>query len=129
MQKSPEANPSAGQMEKGLVHEGVTLEALGDAAKAVKPGKEPFHHPAIAGKLPVSVRTVLEFSSIRSTSQGNTVANATPNQPEAKGLAIVAPIRRQARGTGARGPRRRGTFTLAKTRGAAVMSATLPSAR
>jgi len=89
-------------MEKGLVHEGVTLEALGDAAKAVKPRKEPFHHPAIAGKLPVSVRTVLEFSSIRSTSQRNTVANATPNQPEAKGLAIVAPIRRQARGTGAR---------------------------
>ena len=89
-------------MEKGLVHEGVTLEALGDAAKAVKPGKEPFHHSAIAGKLPVSVRTVLEFSSIRSTPQGNAVADATPNQRQAKSLAIVAPIRRQTRGTGAR---------------------------
>ncbi len=58
MQKSPEANPGAGEMEEGLVHEGVTLEALGDAAKAVQPGKKTFDHPAVAGKFPVGAGTV-----------------------------------------------------------------------
>jgi len=67
-------------MEEGLVHEGVAFEALGNATKAIEPGKEPFHHPAVTGKLSVSVRTILEFSSIRSTPQGDAVANATPNQ-------------------------------------------------
>jgi hypothetical protein len=52
-------------MEEGLVHEGVTLEALGDATKAVEPGKEPFHHPTVAGEFLVGVGSVFEFSPVR----------------------------------------------------------------
>ncbi len=89
-------------MEQGLVHEGVTFEALGDAAKAIEPGKEAFDHPAVTGKFPVGAGTVFEFSVIGRTPQGNAVANTAPNQSQSKGLAVVAPIRGQAAGTAAR---------------------------
>jgi hypothetical protein len=88
-------------VEESLIHEGITLEALGDTAKAIEPGKEPFHHPAITGKFLVGVGTVLEFSSIRGAAQRNAVADSALDQTEAKRLAIVAPVRRQATGTGA----------------------------
>lgn len=88
-------------MEQSLIHEGVTLEALGDAAKAVKPGEEPLHDPTVTGKVLVGVGTVLEFSSIGGAAQRDAVADAALNQTETKGLAIVAPVRRQAIGAGA----------------------------
>jgi hypothetical protein len=88
-------------VEQGLVHEGVTLKALGDAAKAIEPGKEAFHHPAVAGKFPVGVGTVFEFSVIGRSPQGNAVANAAPRQRKAKGLAVITPIRRQTTRAGA----------------------------
>jgi hypothetical protein len=99
-------------MEEGLVHEGVTLETLGDAAKAVEPGKEPLHHPAIAGEFPVGVGTVLEFSVIGRSPQGNAVADTAPNQREPKGLAVVAAICGQATGTIARSASPSGHFDL-----------------
>ena len=99
-------------MEKGLVHEGVTFKTLGDAAKAVKPGKEPFHHPAIAGKFPVGVRAIFEFSILRRSPQGNAVADTAPNQSETKGLAVIAPICGQAAGTAARSSSSSGDFDL-----------------
>lgn len=87
-------------MEQSFVHEGVTLEALGDSAKAIKPCKEPFHHPTVAGKFLVGVWTVFEVSSVRGATQRNAVADTALNQTEAKRLTIVASVRRQA--TGAR---------------------------
>ena len=89
-------------MEKSLVHECVTLETLGEAAKAVEPGKEPFHDPTVAGKFPVGARSVFEFSLIGSATRGDTVADTTLGQREAKSLAVVAAIRSQATGSGAR---------------------------
>jgi hypothetical protein len=35
-------------MEESLMYEGMALEALGDAAKAIEPGKATFDHPAVA---------------------------------------------------------------------------------
>ena len=102
-------------MEQGLVHEGVTLEALGDTAKTVEPGKEAFDHPAVAGKFPVGMGTIFEFSVIRRSPQGNAVADATPNQREPKGLAIVAPICGQAAGTAARSSSSSGDFDLSQS--------------
>ena len=89
-------------MEHGLIHEGVTLESLSDAAKTIEPGKEPFHYPTVAGKLSMGVGTVFEFSSVRSAPQRNAVANAPPNQRELKGLAVITPVGCQAAGAGAR---------------------------
>ena len=88
-------------MEQSLIHKGVALEALGDAAKAIEPGKEPFDHPAIAGKFPMGVGTVFEFSLIGCSPQGNAVANATPYQRKSKGLAVITPVRRQTVRAGA----------------------------
>jgi hypothetical protein len=99
-------------MEQGLVHEGVTLEALGDAAKSIEPGKEPFHHPAVAGKFPVSVGSVFEVSVLRRSSQGNTVADATPHQREPKGLAVITPVSSQAAGAGSRAASSSGNLHL-----------------
>jgi hypothetical protein len=67
LQKSPETNPGTGKVQESLVHEGVALKALGNAAKPVKPGKEALDHPTVAGKFPVGVRPVFEFSVMRST--------------------------------------------------------------
>jgi len=99
-------------MEQGLVHEGVTLEALGDTAKTIEPGKEPLHHPAIAGEFPVGVGTVFEFSVIRRPPQGNAVTDTAPNQRQPKGLAVVATICGQATGTIARTASPSGHFDL-----------------
>ncbi len=88
-------------MKQGLVPEGVTLEALGDSAKAIEPGKEPLDHPTVAGEFPVSAGTVFEFSVIGRSPQGNAVADAAPNQREPKGLAVVTPVCRQATGASA----------------------------
>jgi hypothetical protein len=99
-------------MEQGLVHEGVTLKTLGDTAKAVKPGKEPFNHPAIAGKLPVGMRAIFESSILRRSPQGNAVADTAPNQSETKGFAVVTPICGQAAGTAARSSSSSGDFDL-----------------
>ena len=88
MQKSPETNSGPSEVKQGLVHEGVTLEALGDAAKAVEPGKEPFHHPTIAGRFPVGVGAVFEFSVIRRSPQGNALADAAAHQRESKALPL-----------------------------------------
>jgi len=88
-------------VEQSLVHEGVTLEALGDAAKAVEPGKEPFNHPTVAGKFPMGVGTVFEFSVIGCPPQRNTVADAAPNQREPKGFAVITSVGSQAAGAGA----------------------------
>jgi len=89
-------------MEQRLVHEGITLEALGNTAKAIEPGKEAFHDPTVTGKLLVRMRTIFEFSSIRSAPQRNAVADATPNQRETKGLAVITPVGGQAARAGAR---------------------------
>jgi hypothetical protein len=88
-------------VEQGLVHEGVTLEALGDATKTVEPGKEPLHHPAVAGKFPVRVRAVFEFSVKWRPPPGNAVADASPHQSESKGFTVITPIRRQTTRAGA----------------------------
>ena len=88
-------------MEQSLIHEGITFEALGDAAKTIEPGKEPFHHPTVAGELSMGVGTIFEFSSVRSAPQRNAVADAPPNQRESKGFAVVTPVSGQATGAGA----------------------------
>jgi hypothetical protein len=102
-------------MEQGLVHKGITLEALGDTAKTVEPGKEAFDYPAVGGKFPVDMGTIFEFSVIRRSSQGNAVADTTPNQREPKGLAVVAPIGGQAAGTAARSSSSSGDFDLSQS--------------
>ena len=89
-------------MEEGLIHEGVTLEAQGDTAEAIEPGKEPFHHPAVAGEFLMGVRTVFEFSCVRGSPQGNAVTDSALDQTEAKRLAIIASVRGQAAGARAR---------------------------
>jgi hypothetical protein len=99
-------------MEESLVHEGVTLKALGDATKAVEPGKKALDHPTIAGKFPVGARTVFEFSVIGRSPQGNAVADTAPNQSQTKGLAVVAAICGQAAGTAARSSSSSGHFDL-----------------
>lgn len=101
-------------MEQGLVHKGITFEALRDAAEAVEPGKEPFHHPAIAGKIPVSVGTVFEFSVIRRAPQGNAVTDTTPHQRKSKGLAVITPVRGQAHGASARSTSSSGNLHLSQ---------------
>ena len=102
-------------MEQGLVHEGVTLETLGDSAKAIEPGEEPFHDPTVAGKLSVGVGAVFEFSVIGRSPQGNAVADATPNQRESKGLAVITPISGQAAGSGARSASSSGNLHLSQS--------------
>jgi hypothetical protein len=65
----------------------------------------------------VGVGTILEFSVIRSSSQGNAVADTTPDQRETKGLAVVASIRRQAHRTGARPTSATGNLYLGQGQG------------
>jgi hypothetical protein len=55
-------------MEQSLVHEGITLETLGEAAKTIEPSEKAFDHPAVARKFPVGVGAVFEFSVIRRSS-------------------------------------------------------------
>ena len=102
-------------MEESLIHEGVTLEALSDAAKTIEPGKEPFHHPTIAGKFPVGVGAVFEFSVIRRSSQGNAVADAAPKQRKPKGLAVITPISGQTAGAGTRSAASSGNLHLGQS--------------
>jgi hypothetical protein len=102
LQKSPEANPGTSEVKQGLIHEGVTLEALGETTKAIEPGEEPFHDPTVGGKFLVGVGTVFEFSSIRGSPQRNAVADSALDQTEAKRLGVIAPVRGQATGTGTR---------------------------
>ena len=102
-------------MEQGLVHGGITLEALSEAAEAIEPGKEPLHHPAIARKLPMSVGTVFELSVIRRAPQGNAVADTTPHQRESKGLAVITPVSGQADGASARSSSSSGNLHLSQS--------------
>ena len=88
-------------MEQSLIHKGVALEALGDAAKAIEPRKEPFHHPAVAGKFTVSVGAVFELSVMGRSPQRNAVADAAPYQRKSKGLAVIPPISGQTVRAGA----------------------------
>ena len=101
-------------MKESLIHEGVALEALGDAAKTVEPGKEPFHHPTIAGKFSMGARAVFEFSVIRRSPQGNAVADAAPHQGESKGFAVITPVSGQAAGAGARSTSSSGNLQLSQ---------------
>ncbi len=79
-------------MEEGLVHEGVTLKTLGEAAKAVEPGKEPLDHPTIAREFAMGAGPVLEFAAVGSASQGNAVADAAPGQREPESFAVIATV-------------------------------------
>ena len=103
-------------MEESLIHEGMTLETLGDAAKTVEPGKEPLHHPAITGKFPVGMGTVFEFPVIRRSPQGNAVTDAAAPQRESKGLPVVATVSGQTAGTGARSTSSSGNLDLSQGR-------------
>jgi hypothetical protein len=63
------------------------------------------------------------------TAQLSAVADAAPNQKEPKGLAVITPVSGQTAREGVRSTSSSGTFTWARTCGAAVISAILPSAK
>jgi len=89
-------------MKKGFVHEGMALEAQGEAAKAVEPGKEALDDPAIGGKRPVSAWAIFEFTPEGCASQRDAVTDAASGQGQSKSLAIIAPVGGQPTGAAAR---------------------------
>lgn len=81
-------------MEEPEVDFTVAFKADSKPAKAVKPGEEALHFPAMTGDLPMDARAIVAFAT-RHANLGNAMADAASMQVFPEAATVVTTIRRQ----------------------------------